>query len=356
MSRTLLIIALGELGTNMLEAVSRANLFERIFVASRSKAKAVQRVNNALIGAGIEGFYPHLEPVSLDAEDPAFVRQIKAIGPDVIFSAPSLLPWWKVPDGLSSSLPFAGYTALHLAPMVTLRNRLAEADLDATWIGAAYPDVINSALSRSGYGPAFGIGNVQEPIPKIKAGIGLRRGIPARDVSVRLVAQHAFEYYAMREQGCSHLPPHLLMAEAGGVDVSAIGEEVLAEPFPFPFDLHFNRVTASAGLVALRALLSSHPQEIHLPGCMGLPGGYPVKVSRDGITLDLPECWTVEQAIDVNERSLSWDGVATIEGDGTIHYTDETSRALHELTGELLTCVSPETVWKQAKLLLNSLQ
>ena len=86
MNGTLLIIALGELGTNMLEAASRANLFERIVVASRSKSKAVQRANNALIGAGIEGLYPQLEAVSLDADDPAFVRHIKAINPDVIFS------------------------------------------------------------------------------------------------------------------------------------------------------------------------------------------------------------------------------------------------------------------------------
>ncbi len=52
---TLLIVSLGELGTALLEAVARADIFSTIYVASRSLVKAQERANNAAIGAGIEG-------------------------------------------------------------------------------------------------------------------------------------------------------------------------------------------------------------------------------------------------------------------------------------------------------------
>ncbi len=327
MNGTLLIISMGELGTNVLEAVSRTNLFQRIVVASRSKKKAVERANNALIGAGIEGFFPTLESVALDATDPGFVKQIKEINPDVVFTAPTLMPWWKISEPSTASLPFGG----------------------------SFPDVINVALTRSGFGPLCGIGNVQEPIAKIKAGIGQIYKRPAQQVSVHLVAQHAFEYYAMREEGSDVLPPHLLKVELDGNDVSTVAEEVLKEPFPFPYDLHFNRVTASAGLVALEALVSAEPRNIHLPGCLGLPGGYPVRVSQNSIELDLPECWNLDQAMDVNMRSMAWDGIAVIEGDGTIQFTEETSHGLHKLIGGTCDHVTPATANRQAEALLKAL-
>ncbi len=352
---TLFIISLGELGTSLLEAVARSNLFRRIVVGSRSEIKAIRRMNNALIGAGMEDCYPQLEAVEFDFNDPASTSVLKSVNPDVIFSAPTLMPWWKISTPGSGAIPFGGYISLQLAPMRILQARIAEANLDSLWIAASFPDVINPVLAACGLAPFCGIGNVQEPIAKICSRVAAVHHVEPAAVSVRLVAQHAFEYFVMRDEGCNELPPYLLEVLIDGKDVTATAREVLKAPFPFPYDLHFNRVTASAGLNVLKAMSNSSPTATHLPGCLGLPGGYPVIIDGREIRLDLAPGWTRDEAIDVNRRSMRWDGIEQINTDGTVVFTQETSKALFNLTGEKISGVHPDTAIRQAHTLLEAL-
>lgn len=352
---TLLIISIGELGTHLLEAVARSGLFRRIVVGSRSQHKALERINCCRIGAGVEGYFPVLEAIELDFNHAASVRTLKSLDPDVVFSAPSLMPWWKISEPSSGAVPFGGYISLQLAPMVMLRERLANAGLSALWIGASFPDVINPVLHRTGFGPICGIGNVQEPIAKIQYGVASRCAVDPADVNVRLVAQHAFEYYVMRQQIDPELPPHLLEVQVDGVDFTSLGQDVLRESFPFPYDLHFNRVTASAGVMALRALAAPVATKTHLPGINGLVGGYPVTVDDKSITLDLAEHWSVEQAIAVNEESLRWDGIESVADDGNVVFSDNTAAALKQLLGQETLSVDPESAMTQAQKILASL-
>lgn len=351
---TLLILSLGELGTSMLEAAARTDLFDTIIVASRDRGKARERANNAIAGAGLEGYYPNITAEELDFGDASFATKLRQIAPDYLFSAPSLLPWWKT-DDLPIDLPFAAYTALHLSLMARLREQMALSDCGATWIGASYPDVINAVLNRTGFGPDCGIGNVQEPIPKIQRHVAQEVDCRANEVEVQLVAQHAFEYYVLNETRHKDLPPHLLKATVAGRDVSDIAAAALREPFPFPYDLHFNRVTASAGVQALRALTSDRPVATHLPGIGTLVGGYPVTASRHGIDISLPNEWSLEQAVAVNEASLPWDGISEVTSDGDIVYSENTAQALHRLLGRAVDRLSVETAHQQAQDLLKAL-
>jgi hypothetical protein len=351
---TLLFISMGELATHLLEAVARTDIFDTIVVASRDIEKAGKRVNNAVLGAGIEGHFPRVIAEQLDVHSNDFSTRLNQINPDFIFSAPSLLPWWKLAPG-GIDIPFAGYTALHLSLMQKFRNRIAEANVNSVWIGASFPDVINAMLNRTGFGPDYGIGNVQEPIAKIQMGVGRALNCAPNDVDVKLVAQHAFEYYVLNDDEPDHLPPYLLKASLAGKDVTQIAEGVLRQAFPFPYDLHFNRVTASSGLVALQALTEETKRSIHLPGIGALVGGYPVLASKAGVVIDLPAEWTLDRAIAVNEASLRWDGIDEMGQDGTIVFTKETRQALHKLLGKTVETLSTETAEDQAKDLLHVL-
>jgi hypothetical protein len=96
---------MGELATHLLEAVARTEIFGTIVVASRNLEKAKKRTNNAVLGAGIEGFFPRIIAEKLDIHSNDFSTRLREIKPDFIFSAPSLLPWWKLaPDGLTCRL------------------------------------------------------------------------------------------------------------------------------------------------------------------------------------------------------------------------------------------------------------
>ena len=130
---------MGELATHLLEAVARSDIFDTIVVASRDLKKAKKRANNAVLGAGIEGFFPRIIAEKLDVHSNDFSTKLREIKPDFIFSAPSLLPWWKLaPDGID--MPFAAYTALHLSLMQKFRNRIAESGTNSIWIGASFPE------------------------------------------------------------------------------------------------------------------------------------------------------------------------------------------------------------------------
>ena len=63
---TLLFISMGELATHLLEAVARTHIFDTIVVASRDLEKAKKKANNALLCAGIEGFFPRIIKEILD--------------------------------------------------------------------------------------------------------------------------------------------------------------------------------------------------------------------------------------------------------------------------------------------------
>lgn len=351
----LLILSVGELGTNVLEAAARSNLFGKIIIAGRDGAKAQARANSARIGAGLEGYYPCVTGGRLDVNSPDFASEIRAINPDIILTTATLMPWWQINKSTAPKLPFGGYVSLHLGVMTIFRDRLAEANLNAIWIGASYPDVVNPILHRTGYGPVCGIGNVQEPIPKIIAGLSTRLGLPPEQITVKLVAQHAFEYPVLSMQVPKELPPHLLYAEAAGEDVTALAREVLLAPFPFTFDLFFNRVTASAAIQAFAGFLAPDPTALHLPGVNGLVGGYPVVVDRGVPRLDLHDEWTEAQAIDTNTRSLRWEGIESIESDGTVTFTETTQQAFAALLGRPVSRVTPDTAADQARDILKAL-
>ncbi len=138
--------------------------------------------------------------------------------------------------------------------MQKFRHQIAEAGINTFWIGASFPDVINAMLNRTGFGPDCGIGNVQEPIAKIQMETGRALGVEPNEVTVKLVAQHAFEYFVLNDHIPQQLPPYMLKAAIGDKDVTGIAENALRRSFAFPYDLHFNRVTASSALVALHAL------------------------------------------------------------------------------------------------------
>ena len=186
-------------------------------------------------------------------------------------------------------------------------------------------------------------------------GVGLSLNCDPKDVDVRLVAQHAFEYFVLNSQKPDKLPPYLLKATFAGKDITHIAKAVLREAFPFRYDLHFNRVTASSGVVALQALTGETERTIHLPGIGALVGGYPVRASKLGVTIDLPEGWSLEQAISVNEASLKWDGIEEITQDGTIIFTVKTQQALHKLLGKNIETLTVETAQYQANEIMNAL-
>jgi hypothetical protein len=84
-------------------------------------------------------------------------------------------------------------------------------------------------------------------------------------------------------------------------------------------------------------------------------GGYPVRASQAGIIFNLPDEWSMQQAIAINKASLPWDGRESMTEDGTIFFTEETQQALFKYLGKPVEKLSAETAQEQATDLLRAL-
>jgi hypothetical protein len=359
----LLLISMGQLTGTVLEAIARRGSFSEIVVASRNPAAAERKLNNARIGAAIEGRFPAMRAVGLDFNETAAAGRILAgIRPDIAFAAPSLMPWWRIDQLVAAgrtelaAMPFAGWLACHLAPMLALARAWEASRLDCPWIGASYPDLVNAVLHRDcGRGPISGAGNIEEAVPKLRFVAADALGADPAELEIWLVAQHALEYFLYAPDEAGEPPPCMLRVLWRGRDISAEVERRLFRPMPIPYDLDFNRLTASAASLLLEALIGEAPQRLHVPAPRGLVGGYPVVAAAGRIDLDLPPGWALDQARACNEASLAWDGVAAIDADGTVRYTDRAAAALNSLLGEAVASLEPAAAPALAGKLLAAL-
>jgi hypothetical protein len=357
MSR-LLLISLGKLTGAVLEAAARDGRFGSIVVAGRHPEYGRAKVNHARIGAALEGRYPTIDFLPFDFNEPGAATTLARLSPDVAFAAPSLMPWWKVAESKNpkaKEMPMAGWLACHLAPMQKLASVWAESGLACPWVGAAYPDVVNAILALSGPAPTVGCGNIAESIPKIRFAASAATGAPPGEIEVRLVAGHALEYRLYVDAKSSRLPPYLLQARWRGRDITAEAERGLSEPMPIRYDLDFNLLRASATVGLLAALAGGGELATHAPAPNGLMGGYPIRASQGRVTLDLPPEWSLDRALEVNRRALSWDGVAGVDPDGTVHLTELTAGMLRTLLGRPIDRLKPEEAPTHAAELLLAL-
>jgi hypothetical protein len=83
----------------------------------------------------------------------------------------------------------------------------------------------------------------------------------------------------------------------------------------------------------IRAIINDSNEFAHAPGPNGLPGGYPIRISANGVEVVLPGDVTLEEAVKINLDGLRREGVEEIKDDGTVVLTDEAYNTQKELYG-----------------------
>jgi hypothetical protein len=351
----LLLVSLGTLNGAVLEAVAKTGAFDEIVVASRNAVHGTAKVNTTRVTAAIHGRFPAIRFERFDFNASGAGEQLKRMAPGIVVTAPSLLPWWAVDrlkDGRARAAPFATFLACHVAPMLAFRRAWDAAGLGACWVNASYPDVVNAVLARTGAAPECGVGNVEECVPKARIAAAEAVGASPEEITVRMVAPHALEYHLYAPEESKTKPPCLVHATWRGRDVSKEAMAGLYRPMPILYDMDFNLLTAAAAAKLLPALAADVPTLVHVPGPHGRVGGYPVQAAKGRVTLDLAPEWSEAEAIAMNERALHWDGVAGIEGDGTVVFTDATAAAIQTLLGRPVPKMKPRDAAKLASELL----
>ena len=236
----------------------------------------------------MEGRFPKITFEPFDFNEAGAPGRLQSFAPDVAFAAPSLLPWWKVAASANpkaKDMPFAGWLACNLAPMLKLAAVWGELGLSCPWVGAAYPDVVNAILASIGPAPTVGCGNIAEdPQDPLRRRGGHRRDAPGGGGP--LVAEHALEFRHYAAPG-AELPPYLLQARWGERDVTAEGRPTSPGRCRFP--------TTSTSICSplrprsgsCRLVRGGEAIRTHAPAPNGLLGGYPIRASHGKVESDL---------------------------------------------------------------------
>ncbi|KQY15071.1 hypothetical protein ASE23_26700 [Rhizobium sp. Root73] len=339
----ILIIGQGVLGGDVLDFLLQSGANIALSVGARNPEKAAHRVNLARYTAMNLG---HTAPVDILPADlmniEATAELIDRLKPDIIFNATTLHSWWvitKLPTEAFKKLDDGRggiWTPLHQVLIRRLMTAVRLANSQATVVNASYPDVVNATLAAEGLAPAVGIGNIANAVPGIRLAAAHMLGVDPIAIEVRFFAQHYVSYRMPSTGGTDGAPYHLTVYVNGReVQPSEIDHDTLfslvAGRFRRIKGLAGQSVTASSATAMLLALSDRTGQVVHGPGPMGLVGGYPVRISPKGLLIDLPSTLTLDEAIDINRQCQRFDGIESVDEDGTVRFTQKAAGVLRDV-------------------------
>lgn len=336
-----MLVGLGEVGTHILEFLVRDPKCPEIVICDVNAEVSEKRVNNALIGAAVFRLYPKVTFEKLNLTDvDATAQLISEVKPDVIINCAVLQTWHvirQLPKDLYekiSSASLGAWLPCQLGLSYKLMEAVKKSNTKAHVINTSLSCMTNPVLAKAGLAPTIGIGNVELIEPAVRIEVSRRLQVPIDVVKVYLVAHHVWWVYP-REAGYKKGPYYLKVC---------VNDKDVTEKFDtdqlmwdaiklYPPDTEFTTVSANSTIKNMFALLSPNPIFTHSPAPNGLPGGYPILLSKNGAELALPEGITREEAIKINEDSNKIDGIERIEDDGTVVYADYSHQILKEMLG-----------------------
>jgi hypothetical protein len=332
----IMIFGLGDLGGHVLEFLARIPNIPRIVTADINEDWGIRKTNSAVVGASLFGLYPEIEFMRVDVNDLGATSDvIRKVRPAIIYNSMTLFSWWvitQLPADAYKAIDEARYAPwypMHLVPAWKLMQAVKKSGVTPKVVNAAFPDLVNPALDRVGLAPTVGIGNVENAACTLRLAAARLLSVPLRSITVYLVAPHYVSYQLAR-LGNTGGAPYYLKVMADDRDVtSALNVDALFAMLPAeirrPGGTQAHPVVASSVCRIILAMAFNTGELGHAPGPNGLPGGYPVRINSDGVNVFLPGDLTLEEAIQINNEAQVYEGVESIEPDGTVVLTEKAS-------------------------------
>ena len=339
----IMIIGVGDLANHVINQLLARPATTRLILAGRDTAALQQRANLARYAAANCGVLAQIDVATLDLTDIAKTAEVLALErPDIIFMSASLQSWRRLtelPGPVFEQIDqaqFGPWLPMHLTLNYTLMQAVRMAGSHAKVVNAAFPDAVNPILAKVGLAPDLGIGNVANIVPALTFAIASLTGLSAEALRVRLVAQHYFSHFVPRAGHQGNGDYHLSVTDADGCPVPvdhAAAFRLLGGPFKRLGGVAGQLLTAASASRVLAAMAENRPISAHVPGPNGLPGGYPVRISAQGATLDLAADLSRDQAIAINQRCQIADGIEAIHDDGSVSYAEREMSIMRHMLG-----------------------
>ncbi|WP_216207545.1 hypothetical protein [Amycolatopsis aidingensis] len=321
MTASLVVLGTGSLANATCDALATvADEPTEVHVLGRAPHKVQQLSYLAGTRARLAGrpvtFHP--VPVGTEPVENNLTELLGELRPHGVFVCASpQSPWERLtaPSAWTELLERAGFgitLPLH-ADLAARAGRAIRATSPGTWlVNACFPDAVNPVLTALDIPVLCGIGNVGTLAASLQAAWHL-----PDQTRMQLLAHHAH----------LHPPPgpeQEAMAWVDGHRTPGLTELLATQRATNREAL--NRITGYTAAVLLNALLTGAELATHVPGPLGHPGGYPVRVREGIVSLRLPPGLTEAEAIAVNQRAARRDGVRIL-GD-EIHFEPDCRAAL----------------------------
>jgi hypothetical protein len=358
----ILIVGLGHLGSQVLDLLMRIPGQHALFVGGRNIEYLQQRTNLSLFSAMQMGYSPEVECIHLDLWNREQTAEVLyRVRPDLIFCAATLQHTEAIhhlPPSIAEQLALAQLgprLPLHLVLIYRLMQSVKLTGRTIKVINALYPDVVGPVLNKVGLAPTTGIGDLANNVPALRQSIALNLTKPVQSVHVHQIMARYVSYWMSRI--CIKDTPFHFTALFDGEDVSDLLDlDTIFGMLPTTLKrLGGNTgllMTAASAAVVIEGIVNNTGVITHAPGPNGLPGGYPVQVSAQGVKITLPDDLTLETAIEINEAGLLLDGIERIESDGTVWFTEKHMSILNKILGYECRRMPLSEVEQQARELL----
>jgi hypothetical protein len=282
-----------------------------VAVLGRSAGRAEEIAYIASTRAHLSGSHVSFTAHALDAwQDSAAAGAMARLRPRVAVNCASLQSPWEgsaEPSAWTRLLADGGFglgLPLHAALATRLAAAIASSGVPALFVNASYPDAVNPLLRALGLPVFCGIGNVAT----LAAGLHAALGVP--DGALQVLAHHVHLHPPAE-------PQDELRAWHENRPMSGIGDLLARQRAASRQAL--NAVTGHAAAILLARVVAGEELRANLPGPLGLPGGYPVVISRSRIALDLPADINAADAVAWQMRMAEREGV-TVDEKGTVTF------------------------------------
>lgn len=333
-TRKIMVIGAGDIGRRVFHDLVHSPRNRQVRLVGRDEDSTVRAVNLSIFSSQQRGYAPYADYAIADLSDTARVAEhIAGFAPDVIFLAASLQSWWVITTLPKPSFErlyaanFGPWLPMHLVPVMKAMTAVRMADSDAIVVNAAYPDVVHPVLAAVGLAPHLGIGNVANNVPALRVAGAACLDVPVSEVDVQLIAHHYVSHRLSRFGDSGSADMRLALSCDGDDVTSKIDVDELLRQLPFRYrrtgGMVGQAMTAASAMSVLEPLLDQRYAEVHTPGPLGLPGGYPVALDIGRIRLNLPPGMTRQEAVQINLSGQRSDGVAAIRADGAVEFEAE---------------------------------
>ena len=250
--------------------------------------------------------------------------------PGVVVQSASLQSPWSL-DGKGSEwarlMEEAGF-GLAVAFQSILPTRTSAAlqaiGSKAAFVNTAYPDVVNQILAARGQRITCGVGNVA-----IFSSILAGALAPSDAQRVRVLAHHhALVQWRFPFNERSGDP---VRAWIDDEEIPDVKERFSHVQLPHR---ELNLISGGSAVPVLLSLAGAGDARGHVPGPHGLPGGYPVWVTKGEVRLDLPATLSRDEAVAWNRSFEAVDGVSVSE-DGHVAYSERAREAVGKYSKEI---------------------